>query len=97
MDTRGTGATLAQARPNPFHTQTGIRYVLPRAERVEIGIYDVSGRLVRTLVDAVVPAGVHEAVWAGRDESGRRVPPGVFLYRLRAGNTAQTRRLVFLK
>jgi hypothetical protein len=90
-------AARSQARPNPFQAMTKIRYTLPATGPVEIAIYDVSGRRVRTLVDAIAPAGVHEAVWNARDQAGRPAAPGVFLCRIRGGGRVETRRLVLLK
>jgi flagellar hook assembly protein FlgD len=63
----------------------------------EIVVYDVRGRRVRTLVNKFVPAGYHEAVWDGRDDFGNRVASGVYLYQLRAGGVAETRKMVLLK
>ncbi|HET9328679.1 MAG TPA: FlgD immunoglobulin-like domain containing protein [Candidatus Eisenbacteria bacterium] len=93
----GRAATLFRSRPSPFHERTTIQYALPAAGRVEITIHDVAGRRVRTLVNALTPAGIHEAVWDARDEFGTPVSPGVFIARLRSGGAVETRRLVLLK
>lgn len=90
-------AGLLPAWPNPSAPPTTIRWTMTRAEETEIAVYDVAGRLVRTLVRGPVPAGSHEVVWNGRDDSGRRVSSGVYLYRLRAGDAVETRRLVLLR
>ena len=84
-------------RPNPFNPETSIRYALPQAEQVELRIYNLQGQLVRTLVSARQAVGVHEVRWNGRDEQGRMVSSGVYLYRLEAGNFEQTRRMLLLK
>ncbi len=66
-------------------------------------IYDVSGRLIRRLVNGTYPAGVHQVVWDARDESGAPVASGVYLYRLNvrglvSGKTfRQTRKMLLLK
>lgn len=69
--------------PNPFAENTSLRFSLEkRAERVRIDIYDISGRHIRTVVDGPIPRGIHTAGWDSRDESGARVPPGIYFARL---------------
>jgi flagellar hook assembly protein FlgD len=65
-----------------------------RAERVRVRIYDVSGRLVRTLADRVFPPGEHSLTWDGADDGGRRVPRGVFF--VNSSNQPGSRRVVVL-
>jgi len=60
-------------------------------------VYDVAGRRVRSLVDAAVVAGHHEVVWDGRDERGREVSSGVYLYRLVAGQHRESRTMVLAR
>ncbi|TET45152.1 T9SS type A sorting domain-containing protein [candidate division TA06 bacterium] len=88
---------LLQNRPNPFFGQTMIRYEIPTRRDVSLRIYDVSGRLVRTLVDKEEEAGIRIARWDARDETGSPVPSGVYLYRLKAGEFISTRKLVLLR
>ena len=83
--------------PNPFNAQTMLSYQLPQKTPVELTIYNVAGQRVKRLVRAVQEAGYYQVSWKGRDEKGRPVGSGVYLYRLRAGSFAQTRRLVVLK
>jgi hypothetical protein len=84
--------------PNPFNPATTITYELDRQSKVFLRIYDVSGRLVRVLLgDEVVPAGRHEAVWNGRDGSGRAVVAGVYFYRLETGSFSETRQMTLIK
>jgi len=71
---------LMQNRPNPFNPETVIPYSLSSPGRVAVRVYDVRGRLVRTLIDAVQPAGVHAARWNGSVDSGRRSASGVYFY-----------------
>ncbi len=85
---------LRAAVPNPSSAGTHIVFDLPVETPVSLEVFDVSGRLVRTLVRESMPAGGHEVSWDGADESGRRVSAGVYLYRLRAGEFEATRRLV---
>jgi len=89
---------LFSARPNPFNPITTIRYELAATQWVTIHVYDATGRLVRTLVDGVEPAGSHELVWRGDEARGGRVASGVYLVKLSAANTAiQTMKVVLLK
>jgi hypothetical protein len=80
-----TALRLYSAAPNPFNPTTTIRFDLPAAGPVRLSVYDVAGRLVRVLVEGEIPAGSHEAVWDGRDASGRSAPSGGYLARLVAG------------
>jgi hypothetical protein len=84
-------------RPNPFASESEITFALPSAARAEIRIYDVRGRLVRTLVNEPCPAGVYHEPWDGRSDDGRAVASGVYLLRFRAGGVTQTQRLLRLR
>lgn len=89
---------LQQNFPNPFNPSTTIRYTLPEEARVTLVIYDLLGRQVRTLLrDAQHNAGYHTAVWDGRDDAGRPVASGVYLYRIEAGAHQGTRKMVLVK
>jgi C1A family cysteine protease len=104
---QGTGATpinvtrsfgLQQNVPNPFNPATTIRYQLPGPAEVDLRIYDVSGRVVRKLVDSrMEAAGAHSAIWDGLDEDGNSVASGVFFYVLTAGELTDSRRMILLK
>ncbi len=76
---------LHQSFPNPLNgaaAQTMIRYELPQPGFAELRVYNLLGQAVRTLYQAALPAGFHEIAWDGRDEQGRLVAAGVYLYRL---------------
>jgi hypothetical protein len=89
---------LRQSVPNPFNPTTTISYDVPAGgAHVTIRIYDVSGRVVRTLVDDRRSAGAHEVTWDGRNSAGNAVSTGVYLYRMVAGSFVQARRMVLLK
>jgi len=88
---------LYQNYPNPFNPTTVIPYYLPEDGPVRLVIYDVNGRSVFRETHAMQFAGVHEAVWTGRDKSGRPVASGVYFYRLEAGGMQLTRRMVLAK
>jgi hypothetical protein len=89
--------TLSASYPNPFGAATAIAFRLPEPSRVRVAIYNVSGRIVRVLLDADRPAGHHNTVWDGRDASGGRTPSGVYFCRVEAGRFARTRKLVLVR
>jgi len=65
--------------------------------RTTLRLYDLAGRLVRTLVDEVLAEGEHETAWSGTDDGGRAVPAGSYLYRLECNGLATTRKLTLLE
>ena len=93
-----TDYKLEQNYPNPFNPTTSIRFELPRDKAVSLTIFDVSGRIVKTLVDNQQMAeGAHEMQWDGTNDAGASVASGTYLYRLSFGNFAHTKTMVFLK
>ncbi|NBC17377.1 MAG: T9SS type A sorting domain-containing protein, partial [Bacteroidetes bacterium] len=93
----GAGFVLHPNYPNPFNPQTTIRYTLAQPGAVTLRIYDVRGRLVRTLADARRPAGTYAVRWDGRDAQGQPVASGAYVYQLRAGTQQRTRQLVLVR
>jgi len=91
------GFTLEQNYPNPFNPTTTIRYQLPKATQVVLKIYSIFGQEVRMLVNARQPAGVNAVVWDGRDESGKEVSSGIYIYRLQTGESIQSRKMSFVR
>lgn len=83
---------LKQNYPNPFNPTTSISFSLPQQSHVTIEIFDVTGRLVETVVDEQKSAGSHSITW---DASGNA--SGVYLYRLRAGSTTETKSMILMK
>lgn len=97
-DLQTAGYALHPCYPNPFNPSTTISYDLPVAATVNLAVYDLSGKLVRTLVAAdSVEAGQHNVVWNGRNEVGRVVAAGVYFYRLDAAGYTETRRMMLIK
>ena len=88
-----TGLTLHPAAPNPFREGTSLRFELPRAGVVRLGLYGVRGRLVRALVDGERPAGTHSVRWDGRDAAGRPAAAGLYFLRLEAAGEAVSGRV----
>ena len=99
-DTEAGALALMPSVPNPFVGGTTLRFSMPSSGPVELGIYDVTGRLVRTLMSrdggAVAP-GVHAVVWDGRDAGGRRVAGGLYFAKLRALQQNVVRKMVVLQ
>jgi hypothetical protein len=91
------GFALDQNYPNPFNPATTIRYTLGSASRVTLRVYDVLGRLVRTLVQDALPAGTFEVQWDGRAAGGSQVASGVYFYRLETDRGQQVRNMVLLR
>jgi hypothetical protein len=85
------------ARPNPFAASTEIPYTLPSPSHVSVRVYDVTGRLVRTLLDATRPAGAGRVTWDGRDASGRSAPTGVYFVKLTTPAGERTARMIKMR
>ena len=88
---------LRQNYPNPFNPTTTIAYYLAAPERVRLTVYDISGAVVRTLVDATEAVGPHEVTWDTRNDHGDTVSSGVYFYRLVAGQNVFTKKMTLLK
>jgi hypothetical protein len=88
---------LSQNRPNPFNPITSIDYVLPRAGRARLDVFDSRGRLVATLVNRDEPAGRRSVIWNGTDRVGRPAASGVYYYRLVGGGEVIKRRMVLIR
>ena len=80
--------------PNPFGLTTTIRLALGRDGEAELAIYDLTGRRVSRLHTGALSAGSHTFEWRGLDDSGRRVPPGIYLCRLKAEGVVESGRMV---
>ena len=87
---------LEQNWPNPFNGATVIRFALPVTTRVELAVFDLLGQRVASLARGEYAAGNHAVRWDGRDEQGRNLASGVYLYRLRSGYRMETRKLLLL-
>ena len=91
------GFALEQNYPNPFNPSTVIRYELPLKGPVSLGIYSVTGQLIRTLVSGEQLPGPHSVAWDGRNSGGEQVGSGVYFSRLTAGHLQCTRKLLLLR
>ena len=91
------GARAPVVYPNPFNSQAAIEYQLAEDSRVQLIIYDVLGRRVRTLIDNRQIAGYKTAVWAGRSEDGRDLSSGIYLYQLQTGDFSEVKKMTLLR
>ena len=88
---------LSQNYPNPFNPSTNIRFSVPREGSVKLEIYDITGALVRTVLDEAVRAGNKEVAWDGTNTSGARVASGMYLCRMQAGDFVAMKKMIMLK
>jgi hypothetical protein len=89
--------TILPAFPNPFNPITTIRYGLDSDSKVNITIYDITGQLITTLLNAEQIQGWHSIVWNGTGQNQQQMPAGIYLSRIIAGNEVRTSKIMFLK
>jgi flagellar hook assembly protein FlgD len=85
------------AVPDPFNPTATLAFEMAGPGDVHLTVFDTAGRWVTTLVERPREAGVHRVVRDGRDSGGRRVASGPYIYRLEAGDDAETRRMALIK
>lgn len=78
--------SLSQNYPNPFNPETTIRFELPEAGETKLTIYNITGQAIRILVDEYRQTGRFEVSWDGKNDSGKNVPSGLYVYKLQVGN-----------
>ena len=92
------GPVSLRAYPNPFNPRTLVSFDLPAALPVNLAVYDLAGRRVRTIVAGdLLGEGEHTRTWLGRDEQGRAVASGVYFWRLEAGEIRATQRVTLVR
>ena len=95
---RESGFLLQQNHPNPFSGQTRIQFDVARVgAEVQLEIFDVAGRAVRTLLNDHVDRGPTTALWDGTDRSGRAVAAGLYYYRLTVDGVSRTRKMIYVR
>jgi len=97
IDVGAYATGLQRNYPNPFNPSTTIPFTLACQERVFLGIYDAGGRLIRNLMDEVMPEGRHDVTWDGRDNAGNQAATGVYFVQLRAGSYGATIKMALIK
>ncbi|MEE3195880.1 MAG: T9SS type A sorting domain-containing protein, partial [Candidatus Neomarinimicrobiota bacterium] len=88
---------LYQNYPNPFNPVTTLRYDLPEISPVNITIYDMLGRQVKTLMDQTQDAGYKSVIWNATNDYGNPVSAGIYLYQIQAGEYISIKKMVLLK
>jgi len=88
---------LGQNYPNPFNPETKVRYTLMRQGEVELSVFDILGRKVKTLTQSKQAAGTYVVSWDGKDNAGRVLSSGIYFYRMRFGSSNKTRKMVLMK
>ncbi len=89
---------LEQNFPNPFNGSTQIRFSIPAEDFVDITVYDLTGRQIKTLVSARYPKGEHAAVWDGKEQSGRDAASGIYIYQMKTSRgLIVSKKLLYLK
>ena len=88
---------LHQNYPNPFNPVTTLRYDLPENAMINITIYDMLGRQVKTLINQTQDAGYRSVIWDSTNDYGKPVSAGIYLYQIQAGEYMQTKKMVLLK
>ena len=92
-----TDFSLSPNQPNPFKTQTAIRYSLPAESRVSLQVYDVSGTLIKTLVNQTQNPGFYSIRWDGTDNQNQKVASGIYFYEISAENFKAQKKLTVLR
>jgi len=88
---------LLTAYPNPFNASTTIAFNLPKHSNVQLNIYDINGRLVRTLLDESMNVGQHKVIWNGDDRGGNPVSSGLYFAQVVTNKTRQTVKMILAK
>lgn len=89
--------TLHNAYPNPFNPSTTIQFTLPNPGSVELSIYDLAGRKIRSLFNGTADAGIQSVIWDGKDRFGNSVSSGVYIYQLADEEMMLSKKLILLK
>lgn len=88
---------LGQNFPNPFNPSTAIRFDIPKISQVNLTIYNILGERIATIFDGVAQPGAHTVIWDGLDNDGHNAPSGVYFYRLKAGSTVISKKMLMIK
>ena len=88
---------LGQNYPNPFNPTTSINFAMPKDGHVLLQVYDVTGALVKTLVDQNMRAGNMQVAWDGTNLTGNKVASGVYLYRMASDNFVTAKKMILMK
>ena len=88
---------LEQNFPNPFNPITTIEYSIPNSDFVTLKVFDITGRIVRTILSENQSQGKHTSIWDGRNDAGELVSSGTYFYLVRTANSTLARKMIYLK
>ncbi|MCK4353195.1 PQQ-binding-like beta-propeller repeat protein [candidate division WOR-3 bacterium] len=88
---------LYEAYPNPFSQKTEIRYQISDVSEASLKIYDISGRLIKKIIDKRQKPGYYTVIWDGKNENGERVASGIYFYRLETGDITLTKKMIVVR
>lgn len=88
---------LSQNFPNPFNPITNIQFYIPEASPVTLSVYDLKGNKIATILQEKISAGFHQVTWDRKNQFGKHLSGGVYLYNIDAGKFKQTKKMIFLK
>jgi len=97
FDEMPKGFQLYPNYPNPFNSSTNIQFRLPKMTDVSIQVFNINGKLVRTLFQGRKLAGSHILHWDGTDDLGRKISSGIYCYKMVAGSFREARKLILVK
>jgi FlgD Ig-like domain len=89
--------TLHQNHPNPFNPITKIKFHIEKSQQVILEIFDVTGKLIRKLIDNNMNAGSHELFWDGRDGKGNALHSGIYFYSIKSGKEHLSKKMTLLR
>jgi hypothetical protein len=92
-----TGFTLQANYPNPFNPVTNIAYSIDKSTEVQLTVFDITGRIVTTLVDQQQSAGTYTVQWNGRNRHGEAMPSGVYFYKLVTPDNSMVHKMMLVK
>ncbi|HEX9970865.1 MAG TPA: T9SS type A sorting domain-containing protein, partial [bacterium] len=88
---------LMQNYPNPFNPETNINFALPKDGHITLSVYDITGRLVKTLMNEYKTAGYYTIKWTCKNEQDKMVPSGLYLYQIMSGKYHSVKKMIMVK
>jgi len=88
---------VSQNYPNPFNPLTNIEIHLAETNKLTVSVFDMTGRLINTLVNDKLEAGLYSVEWRGKDQNGRLVPTGIYIMKVVSGKNSHNQKIAFVK
>ncbi|MEW6027788.1 MAG: T9SS type A sorting domain-containing protein, partial [Planctomycetota bacterium] len=83
--------------PNPFNNRTTVDYQIPKTGMVTLKVYNISGQVIKVLVNSIQQGGSHSAKWDGKDDQGREISSGIYFTRLTTDNSTRTNKITLIR